>query len=62
MEERQRGGKPRHPAVVAADVQPSAAAAPGEEAADHHRVMPLGRAEQRDRAGVLGKRAGELSE
>jgi hypothetical protein len=61
VEERQGRGKPRHATVIAADMQPDPAAALGGETADRRGIMPLGRAEQRNGAGLLGERVGEVS-
>jgi len=60
VEERQRRGKPRHAAIIAADMQPDPAAALGGQTADRRGVMSFGRAEQRDGTGLLGERAGEV--
>ena len=55
MKKRQRRGEPRHPAVVAADVQPMSL----DEGSNRRRVVPLGRPEQGDRARPLAERNGE---
>src|SRR5207247_661637 len=47
----ERRGEPRHPPIVAADMQPRPDPALPEQRPDRCRVMPLGRAEQRDGAG-----------
>ena len=51
--EGERRGEPRHPVVVAADMQPLAA----DQSADRGGVIPLGRAEQGDGARPLAERA-----
>src|SRR5215469_8959417 len=58
MEKRERRGKPRHPAVVTADMQPL----PAYQVADGRRVITFRRAEQRDRARPLGERTREFGE
>src|SRR5216684_585148 len=55
----ERSGEPRHPPVVAADMQPRLGCAFTDEAADRRGIVPFGRAEQGDGAGLLGERAGE---
>ena len=62
VEEAERGGKARHAAVVAADMQPAFGAARGEQCADRGRVLPLRRAEQADRARPLCQRAREFGQ
>jgi hypothetical protein len=62
MEKAERGGKPRHAAVVAADMQPRAGTPRGDERADGGRIVAFGRTKQRDGAGMLGKRPGKLRE
>jgi hypothetical protein len=58
MKEFEGGGKARHPAVVAADVEPCGSppfGASADEPADHGGVKALGRAEQGDGARSLGE-------
>ncbi len=46
MEKAEGGGKPRHSAIVAADMQPAPGDASGDEPADRGRVVAFGRAIQ----------------
>ncbi len=55
-------GKARHPAIVAAHMQPAPGPARGNEPADERRVVALGGTEQGDGTRPLGQRAGELVE
>ena len=50
----------RHPSIVPADMQPRLSRTSLDEAPDRGRIMPLGRAKQRNRAALLGERAGEV--
>ncbi len=55
----ERGRKPRHPPVIAADMQPRRRRAGLQERPDRPGVLPFGRAEKADGARALGERAGE---
>ena len=60
VEEGEGGGKARHPAVVAAHMQPAPNPAGRDKAPHDRRVMALGRSEQGHPARPFGERTGEL--
>src|SRR6516162_1154304 len=62
MKEGKCGGKARHPAVVAADMQPREDMTFGDEVTDCRCLVAFGRAMQGDRPRPVGQRAGEVSE
>src|SRR5271170_2907604 len=62
MKKRERGGKARHPSVVAAHMQPGEDVRLCDEPANDRRVVPFWRAEQSHGPRPLGERAGEFTE
>src|SRR6516164_8349411 len=62
MKEGECGGKARHPAVVAADMQPREDMTFGDEVTDYRCLVALRRAVQGDRPRPFGQRAGEVAE
>ena len=62
MEKGECGGKPRHPAVIAADMQPRECMTLRDGVADRGGIVTFGCAEQGDCTRPLGERAGKLGE